>query len=182
MVTQSRDFVIESPLDIESSIAKFKSGQVYEVLQKDQMGNFQPFIRNNHWQVQSKMKVDEFDGLLQSYGQPSASKSRISLLTDGEAKEEDENVQVQKFLVYIVNQEIEFNEQPVTITFFKDITFCVLYEQIKAQDELQGVITNNLDKKIGQKLKMISGNVKKLMGEQQLIDFEKTYTNTIGIR
>ena len=37
-----------------------------------------------------------------------------------------------KFLVYIINQEIEFNEEPVTITFFKDITFSVLYEQIKA--------------------------------------------------
>ena len=36
-------------------------------------------------------------------------------------------------LVYIVSQEILFNDEVSTITYFKDITFGVLYEQIKAQ-------------------------------------------------
>jgi len=45
-----------------------------------------------------------------------------------EAKEENSETQQRKFLVYIVNQQIEFNEEPVTITFFKDITFGILYE------------------------------------------------------
>lgn len=76
-----------------------------------------------------------------------------------------------------MNQPIEFNEEPVTITFFKDITFGVLYEQIKAQDELQSVITNNLDKKIGLKLKKISLNVENLMKDKQLIKFEEDYPN-----
>ena len=47
MVTQKKDYVIEAPQDIESSIQNFESGQVYEVLYKDQLGNFQPFVRNN---------------------------------------------------------------------------------------------------------------------------------------
>ena len=41
-----------------------------------------------------------------------------------------------KFLVYIINQEAVFNDEKVTITFFKDITFGVLYEQIKAREKL----------------------------------------------
>lgn len=36
-------------------------------------------------------------------------------------------------LVYIVSQDILFNDELSTITYFKDITFGVLYEQIKAQ-------------------------------------------------
>jgi len=47
----------------------------------------------------------------------------------------------------------------VTITFFKDITFGILYEQIMAQDELQNIISSNLDKKIGSKLKKIDACV-----------------------
>ena len=35
-------------------------------------------------------------------------------------------------LVYIVSQDILFNDELSTITYFKDITFGVLYEQIKA--------------------------------------------------
>lgn len=49
---------------------------------------------------------------------------------------EEECNEKQNFLVYIIKKEFEFNEEPVTVTFFKDITFSVLYEQIKAQDEL----------------------------------------------
>jgi hypothetical protein len=37
------------------------------------------------------------------------------------------------FLIYVVNQEILFDEELSTITYFRDITFGVLYEQIKAE-------------------------------------------------
>ena len=40
--------------------------------------------------------------------------------------------QQRKFLISIINQEIEFNEEPVTVTFVKDITFGILYEQAMA--------------------------------------------------
>ena len=79
-----------------------------------------------------------------------------------ETNELDSELHQRKLLVYIINQEIEFNEEPVTITFFKDITFGILYEQMMAQDDLQKIITNNLDQKIGSKLKKISDNVIKL--------------------
>ena len=35
------------------------------------------------------------------------------------------------YLIYIVTQEVLFNDEISTITYFKDITFGVLYEQIK---------------------------------------------------
>ena len=84
-------------------------------------------------------------------------------------------------MIYIINQEIEFNEEPVTISFFKDITFGILYEQIMAQDELQKIITNNLDQKIGQKLKKISENVIDLSRDKSLQKFEQDYPNPVGI-
>jgi hypothetical protein len=74
-------------------IYQFSSGQVYEVLFKDYLGNFVSPKRTNE---QNK----------------------------------------DKFLVYIINQEAIFNDEKVTITFFKDITFGVLYEQIKAREKL----------------------------------------------
>ena len=37
------------------------------------------------------------------------------------------------YLVYIVSQEVLFDDELSTITYFKDITFGVLYEQIKAK-------------------------------------------------
>ena len=40
------------------------------------------------------------------------------------------------FLIYIITQEVIFNEELSTITYFKDITFGVLYEQVKAQQSL----------------------------------------------
>jgi hypothetical protein len=36
------------------------------------------------------------------------------------------------YLIYIVSQEVIFNEEISTVTYFKDITFGVLYEQVKA--------------------------------------------------
>ena len=57
-----------------------------------------------------------------------------------------------KFLIYIVNQQVKINDEPQTLTFFKDITFGVLYEQIKAQDQLKGMLDNTLQNKIGNPL------------------------------
>ena len=45
--------------------------------------------------------------------------------------EQDED---SKFLIYIVNQQVKINDLQQTLTFFKDITFGVLYEQIKAKE------------------------------------------------
>ena len=96
-------------------IQNFETGQVYEVLYKDQLGNFQPFVRTN--QIQAAIKKDddnEFDNM--DFDQ------------DKNEESGNESAQQTKFLIYIVNQPLNFNEEAVTITFFKDITFGVLYE------------------------------------------------------
>ena len=82
---------------------------------KDQLGNFQPFVRTN--QIQAAIKKDddnEFDNM--DFDQ------------DKNEESGNESAQQTKFLIYIVNQPLNFNEEAVTITFFKDITFGVLYE------------------------------------------------------
>jgi len=41
------------------------------------------------------------------------------------------------------------------LTFLKDVTFGVLYEQIKAQDQLKKMVNNTLKQKIGWPLQTI---------------------------
>ena len=77
--------------------------------------------------------------------------------------------------------EIDFNEEPVTITFFKDITFGIVQEQVMAQGELHHIFTSSIDKKIGQKLKKISENVDKISNDKQIQKFESDYPNTIQL-
>lgn len=47
------------------------------------------------------------------------------------------------------------NGQEHTLTFLKDITFGVLYDQIKSQDELKSMINNTLQTKIGVPIKAV---------------------------
>ena len=44
------------------------------------------------------------------------------------------------FLIYVIKQEVSINEEAHIMTLFKDITFGVLYEQIKAKEQLQNMI------------------------------------------
>ena len=58
----------------------------------------------------------------------------MSEFADKVARANQEDIGDEKeYLVYIVTQQIVFNDELSTITYFKDITFGVLYEQIKAQ-------------------------------------------------
>ena len=59
------------------------------------------------------------------------------------------------------------------ITFFKDITFGVLYEQIKAQQELKNMVNNTLYQKIGVPLQTIIRNCKNLEASRELQLFER---------
>jgi hypothetical protein len=100
-------------MSLMDSVQNFKSGQIYEVLSKTNTGKFTSTFR------QDRLVVDdeEFD-------------------SNGELRDEN-----QKFLIYILKDKTTFKGEPVTITFFKDITFGVLYENLKAQDELLNLIT-----------------------------------------
>ena len=78
-----------------------------------------------------------------------------------------------KFLIYIVNQQVKINDEPQTLTFFKDITFGVLYEQIKAQDQLKGMLDNTLQNKIGNPLQSVVKTCQSVLQSQQLVMFEQ---------
>jgi hypothetical protein len=93
------------------AIKEFENGQVYSVFTKDQDGNFKEEI-NSHSdfsfaeRVNNHLKKSSFNSLDEKNGR----------------------------LVYVENQEVLFNEEISTVTYFKDITFGVLYERIKAEN------------------------------------------------
>ena len=60
-----------------------------------------------------------------------------------QSETQDSNKKV-NFLVYIVNKELTINDEVHTFTFLKDITFGILYEQIKAQEELRNMVNNTI--------------------------------------
>ena len=72
-----------------------------------------------------------------------------------------------------MTQEVIFNEEISTITYFKDITFGVLYEQVKAQQSLQTSISSALQQKMGIPLKNIIRNCQGLEESENLKKFEK---------
>ena len=53
------------------------------------------------------------------------------------------------FLVNIVIKDIMINDKPEKILFFRDVTYGVLYEQIKASQKLSNIINETMNMKIG---------------------------------
>lgn len=41
------------------------------------------------------------------------------------------------------------NDKPENILFFRDVTFCILHEQIKAKESLSNMINLTMNSKIG---------------------------------
>ena len=74
------------------------------------------------------------------------------------------------FLIHIVTQEALFNEEISTITYIKDITFGVLYEQVKVQNQLKDVLTNTFQKKMEMPLDTIVKNIETLENSKILQD------------
>ena len=58
-------------------------------------------------------------------------------------------------LVLVISKPVFINDEEHVMTVFKDITFGVLYEQIKAKEQLQNMIDETMYKKIGVPLKMV---------------------------
>jgi hypothetical protein len=96
------------PIKFIDAIKDFESGQVYSVLTKDENGNFNVLNQNADYSFAERV---------------------ANLLSNN--KQTVENVE-SGYLIYIVTQEVVFNEEISKITYFKDITFGVLYEQVKA--------------------------------------------------
>ena len=112
--------------------------------------------------------------------------SNVRLLEDAQmTARKDEGQEQQKnfkgrdkrFLVYIIQQEVTFNDESHYMTFFKDITFGVLYEQIKAQEELQNLISENLHHKIEIPQERIINSCRQLQLSGALHKFEKEFPN-----
>ena len=95
---------MEPPLNFFRSIRQFENGQVYEVLLKNNEGEFVSYDR---------------------------------IFNEGSPNKK-------KFLIYIVTQELFYNDHFQHIAYIKDVTFGVLYEQIRAQDHLQNMLNNAL--------------------------------------
>ena len=58
----------------------------------------------------------------------------------GQSCKTTEFTEEKKFLIHLVTKQITFNDEEHTILFIKDITFGVLYEQIKATEHLNYMI------------------------------------------
>ena len=54
------------------------------------------------------------------------------------------------------------------MTFFKDVTFGVLYEQIKAKEQLKNVINSTLQQNIGRPLKAVISTCEQLKSSDQI--------------
>ena len=91
-------------------------------------------------------------------------------------------VEDSKFLIYIVNQQVKINDLQQTLTFFKDITFGVLYEQIKAKEQLKNMLDNTLQTKIGNPLNSAVKTCQNVLQSPQLIEFERNYMGQDPLR
>ena len=54
------------------------------------------------------------------------------------------------------------------MTIIKDITFGVLYEQIKARQNLRSIVNTTLKKKIGLPLQVVVNGCQKILDSEQL--------------
>ena len=129
------DDVNEPPLNFFRSIRQFENGRVYEVLLKNNEGEFVSYeqIFQSNDNVKSK----------------------------------------KKFLICIVTQELFYNDHYQHIAYIKDVTFGVLYEQIRAQDYLQTMLNNALQHRIGLPLDFMIKSCKKVEDSNELRLIEK---------
>lgn len=65
-----------------------------------------------------------------------------------------------------------------TLTFLKDVTFGVLYEQIKAQDQLKRMINKTLQQKIQMPLQTIARTCETVVATDELKEFELMIGNS----
>ena len=119
-----------APIQFKTALQNFESGQVYRVLKQNEDGELS-CNSDNSMTFADRVNLNK---------------------TKGDQERKGSTEKTNEHLVYIVQQEILFNDEVSTITYFKDITFGVLYEQIKAKQQLQNMITNTLQEKIGEPL------------------------------
>lgn len=53
------------------------------------------------------------------------------------------------YLIHVIIEQAMVNDVLENILFFRDVTFCILHEQIKAKEKLSNIINDTLNQKIG---------------------------------
>lgn len=66
------------------------------------------------------------------------------MVAKSKKKEGDQLKDQNILLVYVVTQEVLYNDEPSTITYFRDITFGILFEQMTTKMEMQAKISKIL--------------------------------------
>ena len=76
-----------------------------------------------------------------------------------------------KFLIYITSKQVYINDELHTLTIIKDITFGVLFEQLKAQQNLRSIVKTTLRKKIGVPLQVVISSCQNILNsDSPLLD------------
>ena len=63
-------------------------------------------------------------------------------------QDNDENDR-KTYLIHVIIEQAMVNDVLENILFFRDVTFCILHEQIKAKEKLSNIINDTLNQKIG---------------------------------
>ena len=60
-----------------------------------------------------------------------------------------------KFLINIISEEVFVNDRPFKIIYIKDVTFGLLYESVKASENLKNMINSLINNKISEPLETL---------------------------
>ena len=74
-----------------------------------------------------------------------------------------------KFLVHMICQNVFVNDKPFKILYIQDVTFGVLYEQVKASEQLKNLINTLINNKIGEPLETLIQTSKMIEASQDLL-------------
>ena len=75
---------------------------------------------------------------------------------------------LQQFVFTIIKKKIKYDNEDAYIIYFKDVTFGVLYEQIKAQKSFQEIINATISHEMRNPLNSIISNCSLLLQDQFL--------------
>ena len=92
----------------------------------------------------------------------------IDMSSDSSLKE----MSNKKFLIHIICQDVHVDDKLSKIMFIKDVTFGVLYEQVKASQKLGNMINTLINNKIGQPLETLI-KTSKIIEQNQELDSQR---------
>ena len=100
-----------------------------------------------------------------------------SLINFNANKETDER----KFIFTIIKKAIKYDGEDAFIVYFKDVTFGVLYEQIKAQKSFQEIINATISHEMRNPINSIISNCSLLENDPSLSEKAKSRLKTVNV-